>query len=173
MSVRLLLAEFQDPETLLDAARRARDAGWRGLDAHVPFAIKELPEALGLRPTRIRLAMLIGGVLSGAFAYWLQWYSAVVDYPINAGGRPLNSWPVFLVPGFEATILGATFAGIIAFLVSTGLPQLHHPVFAAHGFERASQDRFFLSVADPEVDAVRFTELLDGLAPLAIREVAA
>ena len=89
MSRGLLLAEFRDPETLLDAARRARDAGLRGLDAHTPFAVEGLTEALGLGPTRIRRAMLIGGVLSGAFTYWLQWYSAVVDYPINSGGRPL------------------------------------------------------------------------------------
>lgn len=167
----LLLAEFRDPETLLDAARRARDAGWRGLDAHVPFAIEGLSEALGLGRTRIRLAMLIGGVLSGAFVYWLQWYSAVLNYPVNSGGRPLHSWPVFLIPTFEATILGATLTGIVAFLVSTGLPRLHHPAFAAHGFGRASQDRFFLAVADPAVDATRLAAALDGLGPLSIREV--
>ncbi len=168
---RLLLAEFADPETLLDAARRARDAGWRGLDAHVPFAVEGLAEALGFGKTRIRLFMLIGGVASGAFVYWLQWYSAVLNYPINSGGRPLHSWPVFLIPTFEAVILGATLTGIVAFLISTGLPRLHHPAFAAHGFERASQDRFFLAVADPAVDAARFAAALDGLGALSIREV--
>ncbi|MCO6417963.1 DUF3341 domain-containing protein [Siccirubricoccus sp. KC 17139] len=168
---RVLLAEFADPETLLDAARRAREAGWRGLDAHVPFAIEGLADALGLGGTRIRPAMLLGGALSGAFVYALQWYSAVLDYPVNSGGRPLHSWPVFLIPAFEAVILGATLTGILAFLVSTGLPRLHHPAFAAHGFARASQDRFFLAVADPAVDAARLAAALDGLAPLSIREV--
>jgi len=167
----LLLAEFRDPETLLDAARRVREAGFKGLDAHTPFPVEGLAEALGFRPTRIRPAMLVGGLLSGAFAYWLQWYSAVLDYPINSGGRPLHSWPVFLVPTFEATVLGATLTGIVAFLISTGLPRLHHPAFAARGFERASQDRFFLSVADPHVDAARLAALLDGLGPLSLREV--
>ncbi|MBL6458728.1 DUF3341 domain-containing protein [Belnapia sp. T6] len=169
--VPMLLAEFADPQTLLDAARRVRDAGWQGRDAHVPFAIEELPEALGLGSTPIRPIMAAGGLLSGAFAYGLQWYSAVVDYPYNSGGRPLHSWPAFLVPTFEAVILGATLAGVVAFLVSTGLPRLHHPAFAAHGFARASQDRFFLAVADPEVDAARFAAKLDGLAPLSIRQV--
>jgi hypothetical protein len=167
----LLLAEFRDPETLLDAARRARDAGWRGLDAHVPFAIEALPEALGLRPTRLRLAMLAGGIASGVLAYGLQWYSAVHGYPFNSGGRPLHSWPAFLVPTFEAVVLGAVLAGVVGFLVSTGLPRLHHPAFAARGFERASQDRFFLAVADPAVDAARLAAMLDGLGPLSIREV--
>jgi hypothetical protein len=168
---RIVLAEFADPDTLLDAARRAREAGWRDLDALTPFAIEGLTEALGLRPTRLRLAMLIGGVLSGAFAYWLQWYSAVSDYPINSGGRPFNSWPVFLVPTFEAVVIGATFTGLAAFLIACGLPRLHHPAFAAPGFERASQDRFFLSVSDPAVDAARLRAALDGLGPLSIREV--
>ena len=167
----LLLAEFRDPETLLDAARRARDAGWHGLDAHVPFGIDGLTEALGLPPTRLRPVMLAGGVLTGALAYALQWYSAVYDYPLNSGGRPLHSWPVFLVPTFEAVVLGAILSGVVGFLVSTGLPRLNHPAFAAHGFERASQDRFFLAVADPAVDAARLAAALDGLGPLSIREV--
>lgn len=167
----LLLAEFEDPATLLDAARRARDAGWRGLDAHVPFAVGGLAEALGLPPSRLRTAMLAGGVVAGIAAYALQWYSAVYDYPLNLGGRPLHSWPAFLVPAFEAVVLGAVLAGVVGFLVTCGLPQLHHPAFAAHGFHRASQDRFFLAVADPAVDAARLAAMLDGLAPLSIREV--
>lgn len=167
----VLLAEFGDPETLLNAARRARDAGWHGLDAHVPFAIDGLAEALGLGTPRIRRAMLIGGLASGAFVYWLQWYSAVLSYPLNSGGRPLHSWPVFLIPSFEAVILGATLTGIVAFLISTGLPRLHHPAFAAQGFARASQDRFFLAVADPAVDAAQLAAVLGDLGPLAIREV--
>jgi hypothetical protein len=166
----LLLAEFRDPETLLDAARRARDAGWQRLDAHVPFDIEGLTEALGLPPTRLRLVMLAGGVLAGAFTYALQWYSAVYDYPFNSGGRPLHSWPVFLIPTFEAVVLGAILAGVVGFLVSTGLPRLNHPAFAAPGFDRASQDRFFLAVADPGVDAARLAAILDGLGPLSIRE---
>jgi len=168
---RLVLAEFADPETLLTAARRARDAGLRGLDAHTPFAMEELPEALGLRSTGIRLLMLAGGVAGAAFAFWLQWWTAVVDYPINSGGRPLFSWQVFVMPTFEAGILFATFAGIVGFLVTTGLPRLNHPVFDAHGFDRASQDRFFLAIADPRADGARVAALLDGLAPLSIREV--
>jgi hypothetical protein len=167
----LLLAEFRDPATLLDAARRARDAGWRGLDAHVPFAVEGLPEALGLRPTRLRRVMLAGGLAGGLVTYALQWYSAALAYPLDSGGRPLHSWPAFLVPTFEAVVLGAVLAGILGFLVATGLPRLHHPAFAAHGFERASQDRFFLAVADPAVDAARLAAALDGLGPLSIREV--
>jgi len=167
----LLLAEFATPETLLAAARRARDAEMTGLDAHTPFPVEGLAEALGLGPTRLRLAMLLGGIGGGILSYAMQWYSAVIDYPLNAGGRPLHSWPAFLVPAFEGTVFGAALTGIVGFLIATGLPRLHHPVFAAHGFGRASQDRFFLSVADPAVDAPRLAALLDGLGPLALREI--
>ena len=169
---RFVLAEFADPETLIAAARRARQARLGGLDAHTPFAVEELPEALGLRPAGIRLTMLASGVAGAAFAFWVQWYTAVLDYPINSGGRPLFSWQVFVMPAFEAGILFATLGGILAFLFTTGLPRLHHPVFDAHGFDRASQDRFFLVVADPSADAARVAALLDGLAPLSIRELA-
>ena len=144
----------------------------RGLDAHTPFPIEELPEILRLPTSRIRPVMLACALVAAGFAFWLQWHSAVQGYPINSGGRPLNSWPVFLMPTFEAGILFGTFGGIVAFLVATGLPRLHHPAFTAHGFERASQDRFFLSVADPAADADRLSALLDGLAPLSVREVA-
>jgi hypothetical protein len=168
---RLVLAEFADPETLVAAVRRSKQAGLRGLDAHVPFAVEELPEALGLGTTRIGLVMLAGGFVGAGIAFWLQRWTAVVDYPFISGGRPFFSWQVFVMPTFEAGILFATFAGIVAFLVATGLPQLNHPVFDAHGFDRASQDRFFLAVADPHADGARVAALLDGLAPLSIREV--
>lgn len=167
----LLVAEFRDPDTLLEAARRARAAGMRGLDAHTPFTVEGLTEALGLpRRTRLHMVMLLAGLAGAAFVYWLQWYSAVHAYPIDSGGRPLHSWPVFLVPTFEAGILSATLAGIAAFLIETRLPRLNHPVFEAPDFARASQDRFFLAVADPKVDAARLAALLDGLGPVEVRE---
>ncbi len=171
MSGRVLLAEFPDATTLLQAARRARDAGWQGLDAFAPFAVEGLGEALGLRPSRLRPAMLAGGLAGGAIAFALQWYSAVLAYPINSGGRPLNSWQVFLVPTFEGAVIAAAATGVIGFLFACGLPRLHHAVFAAPGFARASQDRFFLCTADPRLDAAGFADALDGLRPLAIREV--
>ncbi|MXP62575.1 DUF3341 domain-containing protein [Roseomonas sp. M0104] len=168
----LLLAEFRDPETLITAARRARDAGWKGLDAHTPFAVPELVEALGLPPARIRPIMLAAGAAAAVLTFAMCWYSAVIDYPLNLGGRPLNSWPTFMVLCFEAAVLAAALAGFIAFFALSGLPRLHHPLFAARDFERASQDAFFLAVQDPKVDAERLALLLDGLGPVAVREVA-
>jgi hypothetical protein len=167
----LILAEFRDATTLLEAARRARNAGMRPLDAHTPFKVEGMEQALGLRGSRLRTAMLIAGLTTAAFAFALQWYSAVFDYPINVGGRPLNSWQTFVIPCFELGVLLAGFTGVAGMLYACGLPRLHQPIFGAPGFERASQDRFFLSVDDPHVRPEQLADLLDGLGPLAVRKV--
>ena len=139
-----LLAEFGDPAALRGAARNVRQRGHRPLDAFTPFPLQDLDEVLGIRPSRIRYAMAAGGILTGIFMFALQWYSAVVDYPLNSGGRPLNSWPVFLLVPFEFGVFVAALAGFVALLWGCGLPCLHHPIFEVPGVERASEDRFFL-----------------------------
>ncbi|MDB5413276.1 MAG: hypothetical protein JWR10_1611 [Rubritepida sp.] len=171
MTAPLILAEFRDPDTLVQAARRAREAGLGPLDAHTPFAVEGLAEALALETPPLRRAMLAAGLAGAAFAYLLCWYSGVIDFPLNFGARPLHAWPIFLILAFEGGILCATLAGIAGFFVTTGLPRLHHPVFDGRGFDRASQDRFFLAVADPAADVERLSALLDGLGPLSVREV--
>jgi len=167
----LLLAEFCDPEALLEAARRARAAGMVQLDAHTPFKVEGMEEALGLAAPAARSVMLLAGLAMAALAFGLQWYSAVVDYPLNLGGRPLNSWQAFVIPSFEVGVLAAGFAGVVSFLYGSGLPRPHHPIFAARGFERASQDRFFLSVGDPGAGLAQLRDALDGLGPLSLQEL--
>lgn len=142
------LAEFDDLERLLSTARRMRCGMGRVLDAYTPFAV---PELAGLvaenRRSSIGIAMLITGIIAAAFAFGLQWYSAVLSYPLNVGGRPLDSWPVFLLVPFEVALLASALAGVVAFLREGGLPRLYHPIFSVPAFERASQDRFFLLIA--------------------------
>ena len=167
-----LLAEFGDPDALLRAARLVRRDGHRAIDALTPFPLAEIDEVLDVEPSRIRSAMLIAGFGMAAFAYGLQWYSAAIDYPINVGGRPLNSWPVFLLVPFEVGMLAAALAGFIAFLMGCGLPRLHHPVFDVAGVERATQDRFFLLAQEAggkPPNALR--HLLEGSGALAVTEV--
>ena len=165
-----LVAQFLDAETLQAALRRVKSTGHAALDAFTPYPIEGLAEQLGLDRSRIRVAMLIGGLATAAFAFGLQWYSAVIDYPIDSGGRPLNSWQVFLLVPFEVGVFAAALAGVIAFLRSCRLPRLHDALFEIPGFERATQDRYILvaaSEADPrdlrtvltEAGAVVVTEL--------------
>lgn len=145
-----LVAEFDDPETLIRAAACLKRDGHQLLDAFTPFHLKELDDILAVRPTQVRLSMLLGGLAMAVFAYFLQWYSSVINYPLNVGGRPLNSWPVFLLVPFEVGMLAAALSGFVVFLWSCGLPRLHHPVFDTTGFARATQDRFFLLAAQSD-----------------------
>jgi Protein of unknown function (DUF3341) len=170
-----LLAEFATAEALLGAARAAREHGYAQFEAYAPFAVEGLDELVGLKRNHVPLLTLLGGIAGGAATYFLQWYSAVIDYPINIGGRPLHSWPSFLPATFEITILGAALAAVIGMLVLNGLPQLYHPLFAVEEFELATRNRFFLCLParDPAFDLARSSALLHGLDPLLLREVPA
>lgn len=170
-----LLAEFPNADSLCAAAREARAHGYTHAEAYSPFPVEGLEEVLGTRRSWVAPAALIGGVLGGAGTYFLQWYAAVIDYPINVGGRPLHSWPSFIPPTFELTILGAAVAAVLAMLVQNGLPKLYHPLFEVEEFELASRNRFFLCLPahDPVFAPGPARDLLEGLHPMLVREVPA
>jgi hypothetical protein len=168
-----LLAEFRDPQTLKDAIGRIQQAHYRALDAFTPYPVDGLTEQLAIEPSRIRPAMLAGGLLTAALAFGLQWYSAVIDYPINSGGRPPNSWQVFWLVPFEVGIFAAALCGVVALLRSCGLPSLYHPLFEIPGFERATQDRFFLlAAAESNTEAVNnLRQVLESSGAVVVTEV--
>lgn len=170
-----LLAEFPSAEALCAAARRVRENGYTRAEAYSPFAIDGLDEVLGAKPDRTAPLTLLGGLLGGAGTYFLQWYAAVIDYPINVGGRPLHSWPAFIPATFELTILGAAVAAVLAMLVQNGLPKLYHPLFEVEEFELASRNRFFLCLPahDPVFAPGPARSLLEDLQPMLLREVPA
>jgi hypothetical protein len=162
-----VLAEFQSPEDLLVAVRRCRLAGFRAMDAHAPYPVEGLAAELGLKRSRIPSVVLIGGLVGAAVGFWMQYYSMAIDYPLNVGGRPYNSWPAFVPVMFELLILVASCAAFFGMLFLNGLPQPHHPLFSVPQFARASQDRFFLSIeaSDPLFDVEETTRFLASLQP--------
>ena len=167
-----VLAEFPDGDGLLAAIRRAREAGYTKLEAYTPLPMHEVWEALG-HESRLPVLVLCGGVLGAVTGFGMQYYASVVHYPINVGGRPLNSWPSFIVITFELAILFAAATAVIGMLLLNGLPRPHHPLFDVPQFELASRNRFFLLVLahDPRFDLVHARELLAGLQPLSLAEV--
>lgn len=169
-----LIAEFANGERLVEAARHARGTGYRRIEAYAPFPLEGLSEAIGFRKNRVPLITLLGGIVGGVGGYFMQWYSAVVSYPINSGGRPLHSWPAFIPPTFELTVLGAALAGFFGMLALNGLPKLYHPVFNARCFDLATRNRFFLCLRadDPAFELARARKLLESLEPMEIEEVA-
>ncbi|HEX7636312.1 MAG TPA: DUF3341 domain-containing protein [Noviherbaspirillum sp.] len=170
-----LIAEFRTGDALLQAARRAREDGYRDLEAYAPYPVEGLAEAVGFKGSRMPLMTLLGGIAGGLGGYFLQWYSAAIDYPINVGGRPLHSWPSFIPPTFELTILGAALAAVFGMLAANGLPRLRHPVFNAPDFEQATRNRFFLCLParDPRFDERRSKTFLQALQPLSVAEAPA
>lgn len=169
----LLFAEFADQVRFVDAARRACRAHYRLVDAHTPFPVEGLQELLEHRTSRIRSVMFIGGAAMAAAAYGLEYYSAVINYPYNSGGRPLDAWPAFMLVPFATGIFVAAICGFAAFLFEAGLPKLSDPRFAVDGFERASQDRFVLALELPhEADErQRAADFLKAVGATAVREL--
>jgi hypothetical protein len=167
------MAEFATADELLRGARAAHAAGYRQAEAYAPFPVEGLAQALGFERTRVPAATFIGGLVGGVAGYFLQWYSAVVDYPIDVGGRPLNSWPMFVPATFEMAVLGAAFAAVIAMLAGSNLPKLRHPVFNAPDFDLAMRNRFFLCLPahDPAFEHDQAARLLASLAPMRWVEV--
>jgi hypothetical protein len=167
-----IVARFATPEKFRAALAALREAGYTRIEANLPFAVEGLEELLPVPPTPIAGIMLVAAFVGGSGGYFLQWY-ATRDFPLNVGGRPLHSWPAFVPVTFELTVLTASIVGVLALLWLAGLPRLHHPIFAATGIERATQDRFFLCVRadDPLFGARDLAALLTRIGAEFVEEV--
>ena len=174
-SIHGLMAEFDNPTDLVEAANHARLAGYTSMDAYTPFPIEELDDALALKKNRLPLIVLLGGIVGGGGGYFLEYWTQVIAWPMNIGGRPFHSWPHFIPVTFECTVLGASLAAFVGMLALNGLPKPYHPVFNVPAFGRASRDRFFLCIesTDPKFDRYATESFLKDLHPLGVSEVAA
>lgn len=167
-----LMAEFEEPEQLLDAVRRAREARYRRFEAYAPQPVEGLSEAMGLRQSPLSLIVLLGGITGALTGYLLQLYAAS-DYPLNVGGRPINSWPAFIPVTFEMAVLLGGLSAVLGLFAICGLPCPYHPVFNVARFALASRNRFFLCIEarDRRFDSARTREFLRGLGPTEVYEV--
>ncbi len=159
-----LMIQCESPQAILAATREAWQAGYRHMDAYTPYPVRGLSTALGMKVSCIPAVVLIGGIVGAGVGFFMEYWSMVVDYPFNSGGRPHNSWPVFVPIAFEFLVLVASCAAFLSMMLLNGLPRPHHPVFNVPDFARASQDRFFLCIeaSDPKFD---LHETMQFLAP--------
>lgn len=162
-----LMAEFDNANDLVAAARRAYEDGYRRMDAYSPFPIEGLAEAIGCHHTRVPLIVLIGGIVGCLSGYLMQYYISAISYPINVGGRPLHSWPAFIPVTFEMTVLVAALSAVLGMLALNGLPMPYHPVFNVPRFVLATRDRFFLCIEarDPKFERDATMSFLKSLTP--------
>jgi len=169
-----LMAEFDDPTSLVAATERAHHEGYRHMDAYSPYPIEELHDALGARHTKLPLIVLIGGLVGCLGGYALQYWSSVIAYPLNIGGKPLHSWPAFIPVTFECTILAAALSCVLGMLALNGLPMPYHPVFNLARFALASRNRFFLCIeaTDPKFDLEATRRFLESMEPREVSTVA-
>ncbi|MCB8984935.1 MAG: DUF3341 domain-containing protein [Ardenticatenaceae bacterium] len=140
------MAEFAEADALKTAAAAARDAGYEQMDAYSPLPVEGLPQILGMHHRRMYWIVLVGLITGGVLGFGMQFYASVIDYPLNIGGRPLNSWPSFVPITFELAVLVAAFAAILGMFALNGLPQPYHPVFNVRAFKEASRECFFLCI---------------------------
>ncbi|HTQ58732.1 MAG TPA: DUF3341 domain-containing protein [Candidatus Solibacter sp.] len=169
-----VVGEFETPRKLIQAAEKARLAGYQSMDAYTPFPVEGLSEALGLKRNLVPLVTLIGGLAGGLGAFGFQYWVSVISYAENIGGRSLNSWPAFIPVTFELTVLGASLSAVFGMLAMNKLPQPHHPLFNVERFQKhASVDRFFLCLQadDPKFSVAEASKFLKEIEAQNISEV--
>jgi len=169
-----VLAEFPTPHELIHAVEKTREAGYRRIEAYTPFPVEGLAEALALKRNNVPLITLIGGLTGGLGGFFFQYWVSVIAYPVNIGGRPLNSWPAFIPVTFELTVLGAALSAVFGMLALNGLPRPHHPLFNVKRFvKHATSDRFYLCIEarDPKFSLADSARFLHGLKATHVSEV--
>jgi hypothetical protein len=169
-----LLAEFDTPGQLVRAAEGAYQAGYRRMDCYTPYPVEQAAEAIGFHKNTVSLVTLIGGLLGLAAMFGMETWISVWAYPLNIAGRPYYSWPAFVIPAYEWTILYAGLSAAFGMMALNGLPQLYHPLFNAPNFRNgATSDKFFLCLesTDPKFDITETRGFLDEFTPVSIVEV--
>jgi hypothetical protein len=168
-----IMAEFDNPSDLVAAARLTHDAGYRRVNGYSPYPIEELTDAIGFKHTTLPLIVLVGGIIGGLGGFFMQYWMEVIDYPLNVGGKPYNSWPAFIPITFESTVLVAAFAAVLGMLVLNKLPQPYHPVFNAPNFALATRDKFFLVIEanDPKFRHDETTRFMNTLGSMGVSDV--
>ncbi len=168
-----VMAEFESAQQCVDAARSVAAEGFTKFEAYTPVPVEELNQIIHVRRTRLPMATLAGGLTGMATGFALQYWVSVIHYPLNVGGRPLASWPSFVVPSYELTILFAALTATLFMIIANGLPQPYHSVFNVERFSLASSDKFFLVVEadDPKFDRARASAFLESLGAKGVYDV--
>ena len=169
-----LLARFDTPQGLVDAAHQVHEAGYHKVDAYTPYPMEEVIEALHQHDSKVPWIVFLGGVAGALTGFGMQYFAAVIDFPMNVAGKPTYAWPMYIPITFELTVLLAAFSAVFGMLAINGLPMPYHPLFNVPEFKRASHDSFFICIEarDSKFDRAATAKFLEGLKPAEVHEVA-
>jgi len=167
-----VMAEFDTGQALVDAARKTMAQGFTKVEAYTPVPIEELNDIIHKKRTILPKLVLAGGLAGMATGFGLQYWASVIEYPMNIGGRPEASWPTFIIPSYELTILFAALTAAIGMIVLSGLPQPYHPVFNVERFSMASSDKFFLVIESSDSKFSEAGAFLHGTGAKGVYDVA-
>lgn len=172
-ALRALLAEFDNPATVLSAAERVRDAGYTKWDTHTPFPVHGMDEAMGLKTTKLSWFVMACGVIGAGTGLLMEWWMNAVDYRYLISGKPFFSLPANIPVMFEVTVLVSALAAFFGMLIFNGLPQLYHVLFRSHRFARATDDRFFISIdaGDPKFEAAATERWLRSIGAIEVERL--
>ena len=167
------IASFETADQLIAATKKAKAEGYSHMDTHTPYPVGETADALGFMKSEMGVVMFLGGLTGACGGFFMQYWTNSYGYPLIVGGRPFNSWPSFIPITFEMMVLTAALSGLFGLMALCGLPRLNHPLFGSKVFDRASRDRFILSIeaTDPKYDSIATTAFLNSLHPDAVEEV--
>jgi hypothetical protein len=161
----MILAEFENPAQLLEAAQKMRDAGYRKFDCHSPFPIHGMDEAMGLK--RSPLGWIVGTVAFFALAAGvaLEGWTAAIDYPLVISGKPYFSYQAYGPVAFAIMVLCSAFAALFGMMVLNKLPMLYHKIFDSDKAAKINNDGFVVSVmaSDPKFDAKKTADFLQSI----------
>ena len=162
-------AIFDEETALLRAAREVREGGWRIDDAFTPYAVHGLDDAMGIRRSRLGVVCFLFGLVGAVFMLWFQFWSSAVDWPINVGGKPYNSWPAFVPVMFEATILFAGLGVVGVLFVRCRLFPGRAPVMPPAA---VTDDRFAMvvTVESEQQDPAELHRILEGAGATSIQD---
>jgi len=162
-----MVGSFRHLDSLLEAISRLRGAGYRDLQALSPVPHHAIDEALEKPPSPVRVFTLIGCLL-GATTGFVLTIASSLHYPLIVGGKPIISFPPFLIIVFELTILFGGLLTLGGMLLNARLPRVH--VVPAYD-PRFSEDRFGLWVRCAVSDFDAVTRLLKGADAEEVRRV--
>lgn len=162
-----VVAQFATSDEVTHAAEEACKRGYKNMDAYSPVPVHGLDEALGRPRSWLAWMVFCGACIGFSLGLGLQYWVSAVEYPLNIGGRPLFSWPLFIPVVFECTVLVSCLTAVIGMFTLNGLPKPYNPMFYARNFERASLDRYFLCIesSDAKFNEKEVTEFLRSLKP--------